>query len=139
MSANHPRKRQKESGFCSRVSMMATGRGVRSCVPPRSASTGSGGCGTGVACVCHSSGDGIRVRLRAICISSERTALELFLEPGKGCFGLPLFAGALVGGEELRAVRRRLLLGCTIRGARGPRAEHAFCRGPQTLSRQETV
>src|ERR1017187_2791266 len=105
MPANHPLKRRKEGGFCSRVSMMATGRGVRSCVPPRSASTGSGGCGTGVACVRHSSGDGVTGRLRAICISGERTALELFLEPGKGCFELPLFAGALVGGEELRAAR----------------------------------
>ena len=52
MSANHFRKRRKESGFCSRVSTMATGRGVRSCVPPRSASTGSGGGGTGLATLC---------------------------------------------------------------------------------------
>src|ERR1700687_2684103 len=66
MSANHPRKRRKESGFCSRVSIMATGKGVRSCVPPRSASTGSGGCGTGLVSVVHCSGDGMSLRLRGM-------------------------------------------------------------------------
>src|SRR4029077_19349057 len=112
MSANHFRKRRKESGFCSRVSMMATGSGVRSCVPPRSATTGSSGGGTGVAVGDHARGDGIRVRLRGMealksdlfllevpksHFSRNRPfALELLLESCERRFQLPLFAGALV-------------------------------------------
>src|SRR5450631_4645666 len=72
MSANHFRKRRKESGFCSRVSMMATGSGVRSWVPPHSARTGSWGGGTGAACGDHARGDGIKVRLRGMVSATTR-------------------------------------------------------------------
>src|SRR5580704_8128366 len=72
MALNHFLKRRNESGFCSRVSMMATGSGVRSCVPPRSGMTGSAGGATGgvlVHAVLQASGDGIRVRLRGMSAS----------------------------------------------------------------------
>src|SRR5713101_4509070 len=57
--------------------MMATGSGVRSCVPPRSASTGSGGGGTSSARGDHASGDGIRVRLRGMGLQKLRLRLAL--------------------------------------------------------------
>src|SRR6266852_9801242 len=54
--------------LCSRVSTSTVGRGVLSCVPPRSASTGMAGCATGAAAMCQSSGDLIRlVRLLMRC------------------------------------------------------------------------
>src|SRR5579864_7758304 len=66
MRENQGLKRRKERGFCSRVSTIATGRGVRSCVPPRSGTTGSGGGGTGTERGDHSRGEGISVRLRGM-------------------------------------------------------------------------
>src|SRR5579859_5163326 len=61
MPANQPAKREKSNGFCSRVSTTTTGRGVLSCVPPRSASTGITGGGTGAAVICHAKGEVINV------------------------------------------------------------------------------
>jgi hypothetical protein len=62
MPENYPLKRAKENGFCSRVSIIATGRGVRSWVPPRSGTTGRTGGATGAAVSHHSSGEVISVR-----------------------------------------------------------------------------
>src|ERR1039457_4018184 len=70
---NQPSKREKSNGFCSRVSTTIRGRGVLSCVPPRSARTGMAGGGTGFALRNHSSGELIRVRRRFIAIGYAAT------------------------------------------------------------------
>lgn len=54
--------REVKRSVCSRLSTRITGRGVLSCVPPRSARTGTAECGTGAAFVCHFSGDAMRLR-----------------------------------------------------------------------------
>src|ERR1019366_6674443 len=58
---NQPWKREKSNGFCSRVSTTSTGRGVLSCVLPRSARTGMAGGGTGFALRNQSSGGGDQI------------------------------------------------------------------------------
>jgi hypothetical protein len=50
----------KSNGFRSRVSTTTTGRGVFSCVPPRSANTAIAGAATGWALSNHSNGDPMR-------------------------------------------------------------------------------
>src|SRR6516162_2611236 len=67
---NQPSKREKLNGFCSRVSTTRTGRGVLSCVPPRSARTGTAGGETGFALRNQSSGEAIRVGRRFIAIAT---------------------------------------------------------------------
>src|ERR1039457_3426662 len=62
MPENHPWKREKSKGSCSRVSTNRTGLGVFSCVPPRSASTGMDGGGTGMALISQVNGGAISVR-----------------------------------------------------------------------------
>src|SRR5208282_4162114 len=75
--ANHPSKREKSNGFCSRVSTRITGRGVFSWVPPRSARTGIAGCGTGTADICHFNGDAMRVRCLVISAVSRGSFLQV--------------------------------------------------------------
>src|SRR5580704_5774456 len=88
MPANQPSKREKSNGFCSRVSTRITGRGVLSCVPPRSARTGTAGCGTGAAFVCQFNGDAMRLRCLLIGAISRDHLLQrvLVMQPTEDRF-----------------------------------------------------
>src|SRR6266851_10444124 len=67
-----------------------TGRGVFSCVPPRSASTGIAECGSGAVVICHSREERIKVRRVFIIVSFSRRSLfqlVLVMQPAEDLSG----------------------------------------------------
>lgn len=113
---------------------MATGNGVRICVPPRSGITGSIGGATGMGPPDQARGDGIRVRLRGIGGSLQvgpATSVANLGRTERYC----LFSTTMCGQSRLRAMKRAIcavivaLLGIGLRAQNTTEAHapHGTC------------